>query len=443
MAEYIRMSALSPTMNEGRIASWKIAEGASFSSGDVLCEVETDKASMDYEAPVSGTLLKILLPAGATAKVGDPIAIAGRKGEDIASLTAPERTSAETVLQGESAAPAPQAAEPGQSEPGTAFTEMHEWPVQPGPGTGRVSANEIAGASAAPVAPAGVPPSSPLARLRAKERGIDLRVVRGSGPNGRIIERDVLEWTPNTAAFARTALSGASESLQAKASSTLEAPSRMRSIIARRLSDSFFSAPHFYLKKKIRAQALLDLRAYANEGRAEKLSFNAFLIKIAAMALARHAEINVFWKPEGLERRSAIDIGLAVALEDGLITPTVRQCDRKTVSEIDRELKVLIEKAKNGTLAPEEYEGAGFTITNLGSWGIDEFTAIINPPASAILAVGAVVREPVADDTEHIAVASTITLTLGCDHRSVDGAMGAAFLADLAGLLEHPASALV
>lgn len=443
MAEYIRMSALSPTMNEGRIASWKIAEGSSFSSGDVLCEVETDKASMDYEAPVSGTLLKILLPAGATARVGEPIAIAGRKGEDSASLTDPEKASAETALQGVSAAPAPQAAGSGKSEHGTASAARHEPPAQASPGAGHGSADGKDKLSAGPAAPAGVPPSSPLARLCARERGIDLRLIRGSGPNGRIVERDVLNWTPDTAAFARTAYSGTIESPQAVAPGTIEPPSRMRSIIARRLSDSFFSAPHFYLKKKIRAQALLDLRAYANEGRAEKLSFNAFLIKIAAMALARHPEINVFWKPEGLEKRTTVDIGLAVALEDGLITPTVRQCDRKTVSEIDRELKALIEKAKNGTLVPEEYEGAGFTITNLGSWGIDEFTAIINPPASAILAVGAVVREPMADDNDHVAIASTITLTLGCDHRSVDGAMGAAFLADLAGLMEHPAAALI
>lgn len=443
MAEYIRMSALSPTMNEGRIASWKIAEGSSFSSGDVLCEVETDKASMDYEAPVSGVLLKILLPAGATAKVGEPIAIAGREGEDISVLTAPERASAEPALQGASGAPAPQAAGPGKAKHGTASAELHQPPAQPSSGAGHASADGKARLSAGPIAPAGVPPSSPLARLRARERGIDLRLVRGSGPNGRIIERDVLDWTADTTASARTAYSETAESTQAKAASMLEPPSRMRSIIARRLSDSFFSAPHFYLKKKIRAQALLDLRAYANKDRAEKLSFNAFLIKIAAMALARHPEINVFWRLDGVERRTSIDIGLAVALEDGLITPTVRQCDRKTVSEIDRELKVLIEKAKNGTLAPEEYEGAGFTITNLGSWGIDEFTAIINPPASAILAVGAVVREPMAEDNDHIAIASMITLTLGCDHRSIDGAMGAAFLADLARLMEHPAAALV
>ncbi len=398
-------------MNEGRIASWKVAEGASFSSGDVLCEVETDKASMDYEAPVSGVLLKILLPAGATAKVGEPIAIVGKEGEDISSLPAAPSVSVE---------PPSSVRLPPEQKEKTASEQFFS-----------ISA-EADKPHGAPAAPARMPPSTPLARLRARERGIDLRLVRGSGPNGRIIERDVFEWVPSN---------GAAKVSEPAAS--IEPPSRMRAIIARRLSDSFFSAPHFYLKKKIKAQPLLDLRAFANQNRAEKLSFNAFLVKMAAMALVRHPAINVFWKQEGIERRTAVDIGLAVALDDGLITPVVRQCDRKTVGEIDKELRALIVKAQSGTLTPEEYEGAGFTITNLGTWGVDEFTAIINPPASAILAVGAVVKEPIAGDNDRIEIAPMLTLVLGCDHRSIDGATGAAFLADLAYLLEHPAAALI
>jgi pyruvate dehydrogenase E2 component (dihydrolipoamide acetyltransferase) len=234
-------------------------------------------------------------------------------------------------------------------------------------------------------------------------------------------------------------------------------------VIARRLSESFFTAPHYFLKKKINAEALLELRATANVGRPAKLSFNAFLMKIVAEALVRHPEINVYWRgpaavsaadaaasPEPptairpiLEQRHSIDVGLAVALPDGLITPVVRDCNLKSASDIDAELAQLIEKARGGRLAPEEYEGAGFTVTNLGSFGIDEFTAIINPPGSAILAVGAIVKEPIVGDNDVIRVAQTLTLTLGCDHRSIDGAVGAVFLADLARMLENPGMALV
>jgi len=229
-------------------------------------------------------------------------------------------------------------------------------------------------------------------------------------------------------------------------------PSMKRQVIARRLSASFFSAPHYYLNKKIRAEALLELRALANEGRSERLSLNAFLIKIAASALAAHPEVNVYWREVSssgerlsqpvIEQRNTIDIGLAVALSDGLITPVIQNCDKKTVSEIDRDLTQLIEKARAGRLTPEEYEGAGFTISNLGSFGVDAFTAIINSPGSAILAVGAVRKEPVVEG-EALAIGQTLSLTLGCDHRSIDGAVGAAFFADFAAMLEKPALAIV
>jgi len=444
MAEILRMIALSPTMSEGKISKWKIDEGKSFSSGDVLCEVETDKASMDYEAPKSAVLLKIVLGAGKTAKVGDPVAVIGAAGEDFAPLLA--------GMAPEAAPSSAPASAPAKEEPAA--------PVDT-PALAATSPPKPAAPSGGPSAPAGIPPSSPLARKRALEQGIDIRSVRGSGPNGRVVEKDVLEFAahPSAAASAQVTSPARARSASAnqdvylrsvaRAEPELAEPGMKRQVIARRLSESFFTAPHYYLKKKISAAPLLALRAQANDGQPSKLSFNAFLMKIAASSIARHPEVNVYWHASGadrapvLEKRANIDIGLAVALPDGLITPVVRDCDAKSVRQIDAELAALVEKARAGKLSPEEYEGAGFTISNLGSFGIDEFTAIINPPGSAILAVGAVLREPVVNADGGLAVGHTMALTLGCDHRSVDGAVGAAFLANLANLLENPGMALV
>lgn len=488
MAELLRMIALSPTMSEGRISKWKIGEGTEFSSGDVLCEVETDKASMDYEAPQSASLLKILLQAGETANVGDPIAVIGQKGEDYALLLKgmgpeagsagkahePERPAEKAKQEPPSVAAQPAAARAPQPSPQpTAETAAQPSP-QPAPQAGAESLPRQA-----PQAPARLPPSSPLARRLALEKGIDIRLVPGSGPGGRVVEHDILEFAEGTKSSAPLPGAAGPAPSELRREPDIIQPSMKRLVIARRLSESFFTAPHYYLKKKIRAEALLALRATANAARPTKLSFNAFLVKIVAEALVRHPEINVYWRGQSapgasnaagagaagaapetaggpmssstsasaphpvLEQRHSIDIGLAVALPDGLITPVVRDCNLKSVSEIDAELTQLIEKARAGRLAPEEYEGAGFTISSLGSLGIDEFTAIINPPGSAILAVGTIVKEPVVDDRDAISVAQTLSLTLGCDHRSIDGAVGAVFLADLAGMLENPAMALV
>jgi pyruvate dehydrogenase E2 component (dihydrolipoamide acetyltransferase) len=471
MAELLRMIALSPTMSEGRISKWKIDEGTEFSSGDVLCEVETDKASMDYEAPQNASLLKILLQAGETANVGDPIAVIGQKGEDYAPLLkgiGPEAGGAGKAHEPE------RPAEKAKQEPPSVAAQPSP---QPAPQAGAKSAESLP--RQAPQAPARLPPSSPLARRLALERGIDIRLVPGSGPGGRVVEHDILEFAEGMKSAAPLPGAAGPAPSELRREPDIIQPSMKRLVIARRLSESFFTAPHYYLKKKIRAEALLALRATANAARPTKLSFNAFLVKIVAEALVRHPEINVYWRGQSapgasnaagagaagaapetaggpmssstsasaphpvLEQRHSIDIGLAVALPDGLITPVVRDCNLKSVSEIDAELAQLIEKARAGRLAPEEYEGAGFTISSLGSLGIDEFTAIINPPGSAILAVGTIVKEPVVDDRDAISVAQTLSLTLGCDHRSIDGAVGAVFLADLAGMLENPAMALV
>lgn len=429
MAEKLFMIALSPTMTEGTIATWKIEEGAAFKAGSILCEVETDKASMDYEAPKEGVLLKITLPAGGVAAVGDTIAIIGKAGEDPGPLLAELSSSASTPRLPPSTSPkspapptSPQAGEPHPSLPARESSR----PTVPAVDVGRNG----------PSAPASYPPSSPLARKLARERGIDLRLVAGTGPGGRVVSRD-LETAP-------AAPLGSASIPAASAIGDRRLPvGAKRGVIARRLSESFFTAPHYYLKKKVHADRLLEARAAINKGRESPISLNAFFIKLAAVTLARHPEINVSWEGESILQRASIDIGLAVALPDGLITPVVRDCGHKGIEAIESEFAALIEKAKSRGLSPAEFEGAGFTITNLGSFGIDEFTAIINPPASAILALGALRREAEVLEDGSIEPRRFLRLSLGCDHRAIDGAVGAAFLRDLAASIEEPFWALL
>ncbi len=401
------MIALSPTMETGTLARWRKKEGDTVASGDVLCEVETDKATMDYESAVEGTLLKIMLPEGGQAKVGDTIAIVGKPGEDISAL-----------LTAATARPAP-----ARPAPNRAVTP--EAPPAP--------------AARTPAAPSGRLRSSPLARRMAAQRGVDLRSLRGSGPDGRIVKRDVEAAPAGAGAPARQA---AAAVLQPGPGDEVVPLSRMRQIIAKRLSDSMYTAPHFYLTVAVTVDELFAARARLNEGRDRKLSINSFLMAIAGRALARHPVVNSSWNGDHLLRHSGADIALAVALPEGLITPVVRDCGRRSIGSIDTELADLVEKARAGKLAPEQYSGATFTISNLGMAGIDEFTAIINPPGSAILAVGAARREPVVEEGDAIVVRQRMRLTLSCDHRVIDGAAGAAFLRELADMLEKPLLAL-
>ena len=405
MAEKVLMIALSPTMETGTVVRWRKKEGEPVKSGDVICEVETDKATMDYEASAEGTLLKIVLAEGGQAKVGDLIAVLGSPGEDISAL-----------LGAAQKAPAP-AASPQPSQPPAAAPASTAQPLRTR--------------------------SSPLARRLAENRGIDLRTLAGSGPAGRIVKRDV-----------QTAGQGVPVPASPPAPSPAYAPgpgeeviavSGMRRIIARRLSDSMFSAPHFYLTVAVDVGELLGMRARLNEGREKKVSLNAILFALAGRALSRHPRVNSTWNGETIVRRAGADIGLAVALDDGLITPVVRDCGGKGILAIDAELADLVARARAGKLAPSEYAGAGFTISNLGSFGIDEFTAIINPPGSAILAVGTARKEPVVQSGaggDGIVVRQRMKMTLSCDHRVIDGAVGAAFLRDLADMLENPALGL-
>jgi len=423
MPEKVLMIALSPTMETGTLARWRKKEGDKVSSGDVLCEVETDKATMDYESSAEGTLLKIVLPEGGQAKVGDLIAIVGKPGDDISALLAEA-----------GGATSPRAA--GAKAPLAA------------PSTARPAA-AAAAAAAAPAASAAAPShgarvkSSPLARKLAEQKGVDLRSVRGTGPGGRVVRRDLdgLAAGAAAAAGAGTAARAAAPVLQPGPGDQVIPVSGMRKVIAKRLSDSMYTSPHYYLTVAVGMDELLAARSRLNSGRDRKISVNAFLMGIAARALERHPRVNSTWNTENILQHPTADIGLAVALPDGLITPLVRDCGHKGIAAIDMELAELIEKARAGKLAPQDYTGATFTISNLGAMGIDEFTAIINPPGSAILAVGAVRKEPVVEN-DTVVVRQRMRITLSCDHRIIDGAMGAAFLRELADMLENPLLAL-
>jgi pyruvate dehydrogenase E2 component (dihydrolipoamide acetyltransferase) len=422
MAEKVLMLALSPTMDKGTIVKWRKGEGDRIASGDVVCEVETDKATMEYESVNDGTILKLLVPEGKDAKVGEPIAIVGSPGEDVAALL-------DELERG--------------GEEGGGVAGPGEAPASAGVGTGTATGRRDAVAEPAPEGrlPSGVR-ASPLARELAERHGIDVRTIRGSGPEGRVVKRDVEAAARGApAAGRRPAVLPAGVAPGGKGPEGVRAPSRVvpaetpfvevpvsgkRRVIAKRLSESMYSAPHYYLKTAAAADGLL----------------NAFLVRFAAETLKAHPAVNASWRGETIVRFQRADIGLAVAQPDGLITPVVRDCWQKGIIEIEEELKALIDRALKGTLKPQEYTGATFTISNLGSYDVEEFTAIINPPGSAILAVGKAVKVPVVAEGGGVGVGTRMALTLSCDHRVIDGVEGALFLRDLKGLIEYPVGLL-
>jgi pyruvate dehydrogenase E2 component (dihydrolipoamide acetyltransferase) len=448
MAEAVLMLALSPTMEEGTITRWHKKEGDAVAQGDLLCEVETDKAAMDYESVNQGTLLAILVPAGGKAAVGAPIAVVGKPGEDVSGFRASAAVAAEPPAG--PAAPREQAA--AGAEPAAAPSRVDA--SAPAPRADRPAA------APPPRAPAAVPPASglrrikasPLARRLARERRLDLGRVAGSGPGGRVVMRDLAGARPLAAGAPSAAAAGLAPGAATAPAAGGALPAQdqriplsgKRKVIAQRLSDSKFTAPHYYLKIDVDAGRFLETRERLNTrlGEEARISVNALLMKIAAETLKGHPALNSGWKGDHILTYAHADIGLAVAQEDGLITPVVRDCGSKGILAIERELSELIARARANRLKPEEYTGATFTITNLGSYGILEFTAIINPPGSAILAVGRIRRVPVVEEGDRIVVRPQMILSLSCDHRVVDGAVGAAFLYDLKKLIEDPTDAL-
>ena len=422
-ATVITMPKMSDTMTDGTIASWLKKVGDDVKSGDIIAEVETDKATMELESYEDGTLLYIGVDAGNSVPVDGVIAIIGEKGADYQTLlkaheakTAdePEAVTESALAAKEEPKEEPKTSTATSSAPAAAATDNGE----------RVKA-------------------SPLAKRLAEEKGIDIRQVKGSGEGGRIIKRDVETFTPAAAQSvpAQATASGSAPAL-GQESFREEKVSQMRKVIAKRLAESKFTAPHFYLTMEINMDKAIEARKSMNEISPVKISFNDMVIKAAAAALRQHPKVNSSWLGDKIRYNDHIHIGMAVAVEEGLLVPVIRFADSKSLSQISNEAKTLGGKAKNKELQPKDWEGNTFTISNLGMFGIDEFTAIINPPDACILAVGGI-KETVVVKNGQMQIGNVMKVTLSCDHRVVDGAVGSAFLQTLKGLLEDPVRILI
>ena len=427
-ATVVRMPLLSDTMKEGKIVAWHKKVGDTIKSDDVLADVETDKATMEVMPYADGTLLYIGVKEGEAAKINDIIAIVGKAGTDVIALIAGgDAGNADTDKPANDAA---------QAAAGPAGTQQNDATPQ---------GDETQGSD-------GRLKVSPLARRLAKEKGIELGQVSGSGDSGRIIRRDVDGFTPKAATqpAAGQAKNTTANAQPAKAVApvvsgqegyTDQPLSQMRRIIAQRLSESMFTAPHFYLRTTVTMDRAMEARKAINEVASAKVSFNDLIIKACAMALRKHPEVNSSWTGEAIRTYQHVHIGAAVAIEDGLIVPVIKFADQKTLSQISLDASTLIDKARNKKLQPAEFTGNTFTISNLGMMDIDEFTGIINPPDSCILAVGKIAPTPVAEGNQ-VVIRQLLKLTLSCDHRVVDGAVGARFLQTLKAFLENPVTML-
>jgi pyruvate dehydrogenase E2 component (dihydrolipoamide acetyltransferase) len=420
MANVIEMPRLSDTMTEGVIAAWHKKVGDKVSSGELLAEIETDKATMDLESFFSGVLLHVGGEAGKGIAVGSLMAVIGAEGEDISGILA--------KYSGAPAAAAPALAAPEPAAPAPVAA-----PAAPAPVLAAAPAPAPLPAPSA-AASDGRVKASPLAKAIARDRGIDIAAVPGSGDQGRVVKRDIENYQAPLPAAQPAAAPAAAP---AGAAYEEVAVSQMRKTIARRLSESKFSAPHFYLTMEIAMEKAMALRASLNEVSPVKISFNDIVIKAAAVALRQHPKVNSSWLGDKIRYNHHIHVGMAVAVDEGLLVPVIRHADGKGLSAIAAEAKDFAAKARDRKLQPSDWEGNTFTLSNLGMFGIEEFTAIINPPDACILAIGAIVEKPVVKDGQ-IAVGHRMRVTLSCDHRVVDGASGSAFLVTLKQLLEDP-----
>lgn len=415
MAEVVNMPRLSDTMEEGTVAQWHKKIGDKVEEGDLLAEIETDKATMEFEAFQEGVLLHIGVEEGNTAPVDSILAILGEEGEDISSLLSGGSSSAEAKTE------VKEEVVESSSEPRQENSAKSEEPFN----GNRVKA-------------------SPLARKLAEDKGVDINQVKGSGEGGRIVKRDVDEFKSAPApSAARPQVNLASAGAAPAGMSYDELPvSQMRKTIARRLSESKFSAPHFYLTLDIDMDNAIEARKSINAVAPQKISFNDFVIKAAAVALKQHPVINSSWAGDTIRRNHEINIGMAVAVDEGLLVPVIRNADQKGLATINTEAKEFAGKARDKKLQPSEWEGNTFTISNLGMFGIETFTAIINAPDACILAVGGIKQVPVVKNGA-VVPGNVMKVTLSCDHRVVDGASGAAFLNTMKGILENPLNMLL
>lgn len=420
MEEVVLMPRLSDTMTEGVIAGWHKNIGDTVKKGEVLADIETDKATMELESYKDGTLLYQGAKAGEKILVNDLLCIIGKEGLDVNAIVAAVKAGGSAPAKTE----APQsAAAASANQPQTVSTPAVAEVVN----EGRIFA-------------------SPLAKKIASEKGIDLRYVKGTGDNGRITKTDIDHYTPSAAPAPAASAPASKAAVPAPPAGQVsfdEVPvSQMRKVIAKRLSESLFTAPHFYLTMSIDMDAAVAARAKINEVAPVKISFNDMVLKATALALRQHPKVNSSWLGDKIRYNHHINIGVAVAVEDGLLVPVVRFADGKSLSQIGAEVKEYAQKAKDKKLQPADWEGSTFTISNLGMFGIDQFTAIINPPDACILAVGGIAQVPVVKNGQ-VVPGNVMKLTMSCDHRAVDGATGAAFLQTLKSLLEEPLRMLV
>ncbi|GAB3196582.1 pyruvate dehydrogenase E2 component (dihydrolipoamide acetyltransferase) [Pontibacter aydingkolensis] len=426
-ANVIRMPKMSDTMTEGVLVSWLKKVGDKVKSGDVLAEVETDKATMELESYEDGTLLYTGVNEGDSVAIDAVIAIIGEEGADYKALLDVEGSGKQEATETE------EAVEAGVEEVTSDKVEETKVPAE--------------GAEAGAAEGNGRIKASPLAKKMASEKGINLSQVKGTGEGGRIVQRDIENFKPSAApqqAAAPQAAPSAAQAIPGAPADSYEevAVSQMRKVIARRLAESKFSAPHFYLTMEIDMDKAMEARVSINEVSPVKVSFNDLVIKAAAAALRQHPAVNSSWLGDKIRYNKHINIGVAVAVEEGLLVPVVRNADYKSLSAIAAEVKDLGGKAKSKKLQPSDWEGNTFTISNLGMFGIEEFTAIINPPDACIMAVGGIKQTPVVKNG-NIQIGNVMKVTLSCDHRVVDGAVGSAFLQTFKNLLENPVRILV
>lgn len=437
MATKVHMEALSPTMEEGQVVRWLKAEGDPVSNGDLLAEIETDKATMELVARGDGVLRAILVGEGGTAPVGSVIAVIAEADEDISSL----------VGSGDSAPAAPADAAPADS----AKSQSDKESAGSGSGSAPPEADDAAApTSSAATAEGGRVKASPVARRLAKDAGVDLAALEGSGPGGRIVKRDVEAAQSAAPAPAPSAASVSpapgpwSDAGAAEGFDEVRV-SQMRKTIARRLTESLSPVPHFFLTIEVDMTRIAAARRRLNamiESDGDRVSYNDFVLKASAAALVRHPDCNAAWFGDHIKRYHHVHLGVAVAIDDGLITPVVKHADRKGLVQISREVKEMAGRARQKRLTPDEYTGSTFSVSNLGMFGIHEFTAIINPPEAGILAVGGVEDAAVVVDGE-VVVQPRMRITMSCDHRVIDGAQGSRFLQTFKAMLEEPAAILL
>lgn len=450
MATRVVMPKLSDTMVEGAINEWLKKEGDRVEAGEALATIETDKATMELEAYASGVLRAITVPAGGSVPVGQLIAVIAEPDEDISGLLG-EGAAVPAKAELKAAPPPRAAAEPVATAPGP---KPEAWPTSPqaagavpvseagAPGNGWPEGTRHVGAGAARVK------ASPLARRLAEERGLDLARIPGSGPAGRVIKRDVEQYVVQPAA-APVGPSRVPAAPVERPAAPVTGPTpfedrpltSMRRTIAQRMVEAKAPVPHFYLTAEIDMDRAVEMRAALAAAAPDiKITYTDMIVKACGLALVRHPQVNASFLGDRIRYWQRADIGLAVALDEGLITPIITGCDLKTLGQIALEAKALAEKARARKLKPEEFQGGAFSVSNLGMFDVEEFSAIVNPPQGAILAVGAVVRKPVVKGDGTLGVGHRMRVTLSCDHRVIDGAVGAAFLRDVKRLLEQPAA---